>query len=40
MKMTMKILGLVMLLPACVTQNDPIYQIPKDAAPIVLTTAQ
>ena len=38
--MTVKILCLVLLLPACVTQNDPIYQIPKDAAPITLSAAQ
>lgn len=40
MKKISKILSFIMLLPACATQNDPTYQIPKDATPITLTATQ
>jgi serine protease inhibitor len=40
MKMLVKLLSILMLVPACTIQNDPIYQVPKDATPITLTTEQ
>ena len=40
MKMLFKLSLIVLLIPACTGQNDPIYQIPKDATPIALSAAQ
>ena len=40
MKMLFKLLLIVLLIPACTGQNDPIYQIPKDATSITLSAAQ
>ncbi len=40
MKMLFKLSIIVLLIPACTGQNDPIYQIPKDATPIALSASQ